>query len=390
MTEFKIALDWLNALASEKKFFREKQAPSLDTTHQLLSALGRPDHSFDYRVIIGGTAGKGSTARYTEQTLLDQGKSVALISSPHLQVVNERIRIDGQLITQKSFCEAILYIKDLCAVHDLSPTYYEAIVVAGIYLAAQYNVDVLICEVGIGGALDAVNAVQGLRIAAVTFIGEDHLEMFEHSIENLAAAKAGIFTEDSLLNLTYEQKYSSIFEKTSTNKITYLKGLKSKMNKKIARNICEKILENDDFQMQSPRLPARWEKVGDNLILDGAHSGPRFEYILPKIQKFKPQTAILAMSQNHDPETFSAILPYFENVIWTEFSGSISATELQTLHKVGSVETDYNKAVAVAKGKTLVTGSLYLCGYVRERFYPGESMVEQQTEWPIIKTRPCL
>jgi len=382
MDHYQAALDWLDELASEQKFFRDKTPPSLEATNQLLAALGRPDGQFAYRVIIGGTAGKGTTARYVEQTLLNEGKTVALLNSPHLQVVNERVRINGQLVSAKTFSEGILYIKDLCQIHDIAPTYYEAIVITGIYLAAQHNVEVLVCEVGLGGELDAVNAVEGPRIAAVTFIGEDHLEMFDNDIEKLAAAKAGIFTKESVLNLTYEQKYSSIFDEISINEITYLKGIKQKMNKKIARNICEYVLGNSDFQMQTPRLPARWEKIRDDLILDGAHSGPRFAYILPKIAKYKPKTAILAMSQNHDPQAFAMILSHFDHIIWTEFPGSIPATELQSLHEVGDIEVDLKKALKQVNGKTLVTGSLYLCGYIREQFYSNEAMLEQQAEWP--------
>ena len=376
------ALVWLDQLASERKFFRVKRTPSLETTNKLLEALGRPDTSFEYRVVIGGTAGKGTTCRYIEQTLLNEGKAVALLSSPHLQVINERIRLNGQLVSRTKFARGILHIKNICETSQLEPTFYEVIVVAGIYLAAQAKVEILICEVGIGGEFDAINAVQGPRIAALTFIGTDHLEMFDGKIENLAIAKAGIFTKDSVLNLTYEQKYRSILNSTNSSKIVYLKGIKDKMNKKIARNLCEKILSTSDFQMQTPRLPARWEKVSDNMILDGAHSAPRFEYILSKIKKYKPTTGVFAMSPNHDPESFSIILEAFKHIIWTEFSGSQSAAKLQALHGIGEVEPDLDKALTQATGKALATGSLYLCGHAREHFYKSQDILDEQTEWP--------
>ena len=387
-SDYQIALTWLAALASEKKFFKNKALPSLNQVQKALDLLGRPDKRFDLRVIVGGTAGKGTTCRYVEQTLLQAGKTVALISSPHLQVVTERIRLNGQLISKNDFSTAILKIKQLCESKSLDLTYYEVIVIAGIVAAAEAKVEILVCEVGIGGELDAVNAVQGKRIAAVTFIGEDHLEMFGNSIENLAAAKAGIFTADSILNLTYEQKYSSIFEKKSISKIYYLKGIKQKLNKKLARKICEQILGSTEFKMSKPNLPCRWEKVVPNIILDGAHSGPRFEYLKQsKLLKYPgPYTLVLGMQKNHSANAFKLLLPYAARIIWTELDKSAwKAEELQSEHTVG--EAIKSPLEALKKAQTydepiLVTGSFYLCGAIRDYFYSREVILEQQTEWP--------
>lgn len=392
MNNYEGALDWLNQLASEKKFFRDKQPPSLVNVNHMLDKLGRPDESFDYRVIIGGTAGKGTTCRYIEQTLLEQNKSVALLSSPHLQVINERIRLNGRLISQEKLNKGLYHIQKICNEAQIEPTYYEAIVVTGIYLAAKANIEILICEVGIGGEFDAVNAVSGKRISAVTFIGNDHLEMFGGKMENLAMAKAGIFTKESVLNLTYEQKYSSIFEKTSNNNLTYIKGIKQKMNKKIARKICEQILCSNDFEMNLPKLPARWEKIGGNLILDGAHSAPRFEYILPKIKKLKrPRIGIFGLGANHDPEIFSIIIPEFDHVIWSEVPEmriTWTAKELFDKFEIGSCEPIPKKALEIAQewaeknDGIIFTNGLFLSGAIREAFYPGQEILKQQTEFP--------
>lgn len=393
------ALDWLDRLASEKKFFHDKRPPSLDEVNRALDLLGRPDKTFEYRVVVGGTAGKGTTCRYTEQTLLAAGKSVALLSSPHLQVVNERIRLNGRLIGREDFGGAITRLRVLIDEHGLALTFYEVIVLAGILAAAEQGVKVLICEVGMGGELDAVNAVQGSRIAALTFVGEDHLEMFGHSIQKLAKAKAGIFTKDSILNLSYEQNLCSILNKISSSKILYLKGVKQKLNKKLARKMCEKILGNSDFIMAKPALPCRWEIISDyrsigaseqygKIVLDGAHSEPRFEYLLEtKLKKQPgPYTLVLGMQQNHHPSAFKLLLPYAARVIWTQLDDRAHRAEsLKNEHGVGEVIESPLEALKKTQEHdepVLVTGSFYLCGALRECFYPTERMLDQQTEFP--------
>ena len=99
MERFFEAQNWLNELASEAKFFRENQSPSLFAVEKILDALGSPDKFFDLRVIVGGTAGKGTVCRLVEDILFRAGKKVATLSSPHIQIVTERIRINGKIIS---------------------------------------------------------------------------------------------------------------------------------------------------------------------------------------------------------------------------------------------------------------------------------------------------
>jgi folylpolyglutamate synthase/dihydropteroate synthase len=387
------AQTWLNHLSSEAKFFREQLDQELKVVNQILDGLGRPDKSFDYRVIVGGTAGKGTTTRSVEQTLESYGIKTALISSPHIQVITERIRIGGQIISAEDFETHILAIKTVAEKLEILPTYYEAIVLAGILAARNAGVAVLICEVGIGGDLDAVNAVSGPRIAAVTFIGDDHLEMFDNSLEKLATAKAGIFTADSIYNVSFEKKFRNLFIKIAGNPVEFVAGIQSKLTKKLAKKICMKIL-GKPVMMKPILLPCRWEKIdlddGKQLILDGAHSAPRFEYILPKIKKLTgTKTLIFGMTKNHKPDGLENILSYFDSVIWTEISGERevwSAHDLQKKFGLGLIETDPVVAFTQSKNKTdkiVVMGSLYLGGIIRNKFYPAEQIRDQQTEWPI-------
>lgn len=384
-----LAVAWLEKLSSEAAFFRNKGVRSLVEVNRALDTLNRPDRTFTYRIIIGGTAGKGSVCREIEQTLLQENIPVALISSPHLQVVNERIRLNGKLISSSDFGDTILGLKKIVEAHNLHLTYYEVIVLAGILKARQLGLEILICEVGLGGEFDAVNAVMGKRICGLTFIGSDHLEILGPKLENVAETKSKIFTQDSVFNASYEQNFRTILQKNSSLKIEFIKGIKQKLNKKLARKICEHIIGSKAFSMPVVKTPCRWEKVNEKIWLDGAHSTPRFEYLIEtKLKKNPgPYTLILGMQNRHESEALNLLFPYAKNVIWTE-SGEADcrkAEDLRTEHAVGEVIKNPIAALEKARSyneKILVTGSLYLCGAIRENFFTTEDILEQQTEWP--------
>jgi folylpolyglutamate synthase/dihydropteroate synthase len=198
--------------------------------------------------------------------------------------------------------------------------------------------------------------------------------------------------------------------------VTFVKGIPAKLNKKVAREICEKILIppplgkgelEGDFELRKLQIPARWEKIphkpplqrgqesqlvgreGDFTILEGAHSAPRFEYILPKIKKVTgKKIGVFAMARNHDPKTFQIILPEFEEVIWTTVSGVREFWKPEELSKLmgrGRVEKNPIEAFRQAQKlgeKVIVTGSFYLCGTIRDLFYAPEKILEQRTEFP--------
>ncbi len=402
MQQFFAAQHWLKQLASEAQFFRKNTPPSLKAVNILLDELHRPDESFEWRIIVGGTAGKGTTCRLVEDVLLRAGKKVATLSSPHIQVITERIRINGQLISARDFGTSILKIKEVSEKVSIMPTYYEAIVCAGIFAAKEAGCEIFIGEIGLGGRLDAVNAIAGKRIAAVTFIGDDHLEKFGGKLENLAQEKAGIFTKDAVELLSYEQKFRSIFEKVANRKVLFLKGVWKNLNKKLARNICKIVLGTSDFVMEKLTLPCRWEvinlqssifklqtnKKGGKIILDGAHSAPRFENILPKLKKIQgKKVGVLGLGKNHDPKVFEIIVDEFDEIFWVKIPESRDAWDPEVLKKRigrGIVCVDAKSALEQAQKLegTIFVNSFFLGGEIRNLFYDPEEILKQQTEFP--------
>ncbi|RDV24294.1 bifunctional tetrahydrofolate synthase/dihydrofolate synthase [Alteromonas aestuariivivens] len=140
-------------------------------------------------ITVGGTNGKGTTCRILEQTLLAQGKSVGVYSSPHLMDYRERVRINDQLRPEQEYCDAFQQVE--AARGEISLTYFEFGTLAAMLMLQAARLDVIILEVGLGGRLDATNIVDA-DLAILTTIGLDHQDWLGDTREQIAQEKAGI------------------------------------------------------------------------------------------------------------------------------------------------------------------------------------------------------
>src|SRR5260370_25091286 len=182
---------------------RELSAPSqaaakfdLENITALAERLGRPDRAYAI-AHIAGTNGKGSTAAFLESILRYAGFRTGLNTSPHLEKINERIRIHGEEISDTAFAETFtriqIQIEELLAAGKLRahPTYFECVTAMAFESFARQRVDFAIFEVGLGGRLDATNIISPV-INIITSIDFDHENFLGHSLEEIAAEKAGI------------------------------------------------------------------------------------------------------------------------------------------------------------------------------------------------------
>ncbi len=179
--------------------------PRLDATQLAVDYLGNPERM--YRVItITGTNGKTSTARMIESLLRAHGIRVGLLTSPHLERVNERILIDGEPISDEKFVENwrdIEYYLDkvdaeLAERGDEPLTYFEALTVLAFAAFADAPVDVAVLEVGMGGTWDSTN-VSDADVAVFTPVDLDHVERLGRTISEIAKTKAGIIKQGSIV-----------------------------------------------------------------------------------------------------------------------------------------------------------------------------------------------
>ena len=141
-------------------------------------------------IVVAGTNGKGSVAAYLEALLRAGGRSVGTYTSPHLVDYNERIRIDGEPIANERLCEAFEQVE--AARGDSPLTFFEYGTAAALVAFSTAGLDAWVLEVGLGGRLDAVNAIDG-DAAVVVSIGLDHTEWLGPDVESIGREKAGVF-----------------------------------------------------------------------------------------------------------------------------------------------------------------------------------------------------
>jgi dihydropteroate synthase len=173
------------------------QQAGTESASDLLEFLGRPEDGLP-AVQIAGSNGKGSTARMTERVLREAGLTVGLFTSPHLEDVRERIRVDGRKIPKSAIATFVTEIQEHVrerGADGLSPTFFEATTVLALWHFARTDVDVAILEVGIGGKLDATSVVDPVA-SAVTTVTLEHTDVLGDSIPEIARDKAHVAPAD--------------------------------------------------------------------------------------------------------------------------------------------------------------------------------------------------
>lgn len=161
----------------------------LERIRRLVAELGEPQEA--YRSFhIGGTNGKGSAAATAAAVLVAGGRRVGLYTSPHLQDVRERIRVDGAFAPEEVLQGCAERV--LPAAERVGATYFEALTAVAFLCFAELEVEDAVVEVGLGGRLDATNVLRPTA-CAITGIARDHTDVLGGSLERIAAEKAGIF-----------------------------------------------------------------------------------------------------------------------------------------------------------------------------------------------------
>jgi dihydrofolate synthase/folylpolyglutamate synthase len=195
---YESALRYLLSLGRELAAPTQAAAAKFDLENisVLTERLGRPERAFA-TVHIAGTNGKGSTAAFIEAILRDAGFPTGLNTSPHLERINERIRINGEEISDEDFARIFTrageVVEALLAEGKLRahPTYFEMVTAIAFEAFARKRVEFAVVEVGLGGRLDATNVV-GPIVSVITRIDFDHENFLGHSLKEIAGEKAGI------------------------------------------------------------------------------------------------------------------------------------------------------------------------------------------------------
>ncbi len=398
---------------------------NLENITTLLERLGRPERAFP-SIHIAGTNGKGSTAAFVESILRRAGFRTGLNTSPHLERINERIRIDGEEISDELFAEIFTrilgVIEELLAGGELKahPTYFECVTAIAFEAFARERVDFAVVEVGLGGRLDATNVLVP-AVSLITRIDFDHENFLGHSLQEIAGEKAGILKErvpavisgqleevrDVLLGRARELGCpvvetvevfvvenegvqdgcvrAAVVEKASGAEFAVAPQLAGKFQLWNALNAvaCARILQARNYKitdsnieegLSSARWPGRIERLqtGPDLYLDGAHNpGAARELAGFLEENFRGRRIYLlyaAMRDKAVDEVAGLLFPRAYEVIFTEARTprTISATQLAEIagHHAAWFEviSDAENALEVALRKARQEDAIFVTG----------------------------
>ncbi|MBU0743139.1 hypothetical protein KKG45_00790 [bacterium] len=169
--------------------------PGLKRIRGLLEDLGHPEHA--YRIlVIAGTNGKGSTTHLLARLLRDAGYRTACFTSPHLLQVYERLTLDDRPVAPDLFCRTAESLRSAVERHEAS--WFEALTATSLAIARDAGVDVFCCETGLGGRLDASNALPQAALL-LTGVSLDHQQILGGTVAEIAAEKLGLLKPNAPL-----------------------------------------------------------------------------------------------------------------------------------------------------------------------------------------------
>ena len=165
--------------------------PGLERIGELCEKMGHPEKKLKF-VHVAGTNGKGSTSAMLDSILRSAGYKIGLYTSPFIRVFNERMRINGENISNEELASLTEYIKPIAEQMQDKPTEFELITALAFEFFARHNCDIVILEAGMGGRLDSTNIIDTSVLSLITGIALDHVAFLGDTVEKIAFEKAGI------------------------------------------------------------------------------------------------------------------------------------------------------------------------------------------------------
>lgn len=369
------ALNYLFGYIPKRRIYMYPGDWGLRRTKYLLKLMGQPQN-VPKIIHVAGTSGKGSTAYYISTILRSLGFNVGLSVSPHLLDVRERFQINNKLLNQQEFCKYLneIYpiIEKVSKTKPEKPTYFEITTALAYYIFGKKQVDYAVIETGLGGLLDATNAVErSNKLAVITKIGHDHTNILGTTLKEIAFQKAGIIKQRNIVVSLNQHpqalrviKKASLLKKaklhlisgTETKNIslipepkfdfeyskTIIKNIKLRMlgsfqiqNCSLALAVIILLSQRDGFSVNTIKIknalkhalfPGRMQKLKINnqtVIIDGAHNPQKMAVFTNNLKLYFPAqklTFLLAFKKGKDYRAILRyILPLAQKIIVTTF-----------------------------------------------------------------------
>ena len=242
---------------------------------EILKRLDNPQEKVK-SIHVAGTNGKGSVCAFLNTMLVHSGKSTGLFTSPHLVRMNERIRINGEEISDEEFTEVFRKVKHAVDILQKEggehPSFFEFLFIMAAVVFAEHRLEYGIFEVGLGGRLDATNILKHPMVSVITSISPDHTEILGETITEIAGEKAGIIKKDvPVVFYKSSEEAAAVVEKVSKERGTDIFMLSDKDIKlnEISSKYVDFSLNNRYYNCGTIKVnfPAAYQAVNCSLAL---------------------------------------------------------------------------------------------------------------------------
>ena len=376
-----------------------KTAYRKDLTNTLLLAkhLGNPENDLKF-IHIAGTNGKGSTAHTLTSILMEAGYKVGLFTSPHLKDFRERIKINGEEISEEYVVDFIANNKEFFEQNNLS--FFEMTTGLALQYFKDEKVDIVVMETGMGGRLDSTNIIIPI-VSVITNIGLDHVQFLGDTLEKIAGEKAGIIKQNIPVIIgEYTPEIKPVFEQTAKEKNapiyfasdlqnaaleSDLKGAYQKSNMKTVKQAIDVINQTGEFKISAQAcrlgmlsvvkntgLLGRWQVLQQNptVICDTAHNKHGLTIVLQQLKEstYDNLHIVLGLVNDKDLKEILSLFPtnskyYFCSPnISRGLDVSILAEKATEFSLIGNSFSSVSEAYKSAASQALPTDLIYVGG----------------------------
>ncbi len=379
-------------------------------TKYILEKVGRPDKGLKF-IHVTGTAGKGTVSTIMHSLLVRDGKKAGLFTSPYVTTAIEMMRVGELYISPADFVDIVDDVKQ--AIESESsygkPTASELFFVIALIYFKREGCGWAVIEAGIGGRYDATNAIEHPKATVVTNIDLDHTKILGKTYEAIASDKAGIIKKGSLF-FTGEKKKKilSLFKKVcrdegATFHAVPVRGDAYKQGEILASAVCASLGVSKKILDEAVKvsLPCRFEQVSftPTVILDGAHNRIKMQSVRKNLSDISYEKLHLIFSMGSITEDSVRMLPEIVPLADTiviagsgdskrKLANPEAVLSLVTKHakKGVKIETAPSPAEAydlISKEASepdciLATGSFFLVGELRKKWFPEKWILEHR------------
>lgn len=415
-------IDFLfNQVTSFQQVGKDAYKPGLERISEFMAGLGNPQSAYP-TIHIAGTNGKGSVSHILSSVLQSAGYRVGLFTSPHLKDFRERIRLSGQMISEREVVDFVQ--ENMPQIKRLGLSFFEITAALAFFTFARAGVDVAVIETGLGGRLDATNIITP-ELSVITNIGLDHTDLLGNTIEAVAAEKAGIikrgipvvigqrgessdgvfeqraealsapicFAQDSysvveqrqegdlqLFTLRsaddkeFQVRLDLLGEYQSHNVITATAAIDALRQGGRLSLPSEAYFEGFSQAARATSLVGRWQVLGRNpmVVCDTGHNAHGIGYVASQLETLCRRVGalycVIGFAREKDVEAVLRLMPRSAYYIFTEASSPRALPAVELARKAlalglnGEVVTGVKEAVAWAQEKATEQDAIFIGG----------------------------